>query len=131
MMAKELAQDKLAAHLEKAAWFKDAFSKLDLHQLNVKKPSVPPPEGLLDLDRERLIKRIHKHHMNQTTTTMGSPLTKTGNMVLVNMANAYNEDSASSSDEEGWHAHSDQGVDETSPTSSAEEGQDECAAKCR
>jgi hypothetical protein len=50
------------------------------------------------------------------------------NMELVNMANLDNEDSASSSNEEGLHAHSNQGVGETSPASGAEEGQDECTA---
>jgi hypothetical protein len=40
--AKELAQDKLTADLEKAAWFKDAFSNLDLNQSKDKKP---PAQG--------------------------------------------------------------------------------------
>jgi hypothetical protein len=43
IMAKELAQDKSTPELEKAAWFKDAFSNLDLNQSKGKKPPAPPP----------------------------------------------------------------------------------------
>jgi hypothetical protein len=126
--AKELAQYKSTADLKKAAWFKDAFFDLDLNQSKVKKPSALPPEALFDLDGERFIKTIHECHMNQTTTTAGSPPPKTDNMELVNMANLDDEDSTSLSNEKGLHAHSNQGVDETSPASSAEEGQDEHTA---
>ena len=44
------------------------------------------------------------------------------------MTDLEDEDSASSSDDEGLHMHSNQGVDGTFPTSSAEEDQDESAA---
>ncbi len=44
------------------------------------------------------------------------------------MADSDNEDSASSSDDEGSHKHPNQGVDGSSPASSAEEGQEVCAA---
>ncbi len=87
MTAKELAQDKSTADLKKTTWFKDAFSNLDLNQSKVKKPPAPLPEALFDLGGEWSIKRIHKHHMNQTTTTAWSPPPKTGSMELVNMAN--------------------------------------------
>jgi hypothetical protein len=127
--AKELAQDKTIADLEKAAWFKDAFFDLNLKQSSkgTKQP-VPPPEALFDLDGERSIKTIHKCHMHQTTTTTGSPPLKKGTRELVNMTDSEDEDSASSSDDEGSHVHSNQGVDGTSPTSSAEEDQDEGVA---
>ncbi len=46
-MEKELAQDKTIADLEKAAWFKDAFSDLDLNQSSkgMKQPAPPPEPG--------------------------------------------------------------------------------------
>jgi hypothetical protein len=47
------------------------------------------------------------------------------------MTDSEDEDSASSSDDEGLHTHSNQGVDGTSPASSAEEDQDEHAADGR
>ena len=40
-MVKELAQDKTTADLEKAAWFKDAFSDMGLDQS--KKAKQPAP----------------------------------------------------------------------------------------
>jgi hypothetical protein len=83
------------------------------------------------LDGERSIKTIHKRHMHQTTTTTGSPPPKKGTRELVDMNDLEDEDSASSSDDKGSHAHSNQGVDGTSPTSSAEEDQDEHAADGR
>ena len=44
------------------------------------------------------------------------------------MTDLEDKDFASSSDDEGSHTHSNQGVDGTSPASSAEEDQDERAA---
>jgi hypothetical protein len=130
--AKELAQGKTIADLEKAAWFKDAFSDLDLNQSSKEtKQPAPPLEALFDLDDERLIKTIHKCHMHRTTTTMGSPPPKKGTRELGNMTDLEDEDSASSSDDEGSHAHSNHGVDGTSPASSAEEDQDEHVANGR
>ena len=59
---------------------------------------------------------------------MGSPPPKKGTRELVDMADLDDEDSASSSDNKGLHKHSNQGVDGSSPASSAEEGQEVCAA---
>jgi hypothetical protein len=122
--AKELAQDKTTADLEKAAWFKDAFSGLDLDKSKGTKQPATPLETLFDLDGERLIKTIHERHMHRTTTTTGSPPPKKGTRELVDMADSDDEDSASSSNDEGSHEHSNQGVDGSSPASSAEEGQE-------
>jgi hypothetical protein len=47
------------------------------------------------------------------------------------MADLDDEDSASSSDNKGLHKHSNQGVDGSSPASSAEEGQEEHAVDGR
>jgi hypothetical protein len=120
--AKELAQDKTTADLEKAAWFKDAFSGLDLDKSKGTKQPAPPPKALFDLDGEGSIKTIHECHMHQSTTTTESPPPKKGTRELVDMADLDDEDSASSSDDERSHKHSNQGVDKSSPTSSAEEG---------
>jgi hypothetical protein len=129
---KELAQDKTIADLEKAAWFKDAFSDLNLNQsLKGMKQPAPPPEALFDLDGERPIKTIHERHMHRTTTTTESPPPKKGTRELVDMTDLEDKDFASSSDDEGSHAHSNQGVDGTSPASSAKEDQDEHAANDR
>ncbi len=130
-MAKELAQDKTTADLEKATWFKDAFSGLDLDKSKGTKQPVPPLEALFDLDGERSIKTIHKHHMYWTTTTTESPPPKKGTRELVDMADLDDEDSASSSDDKGSREHSNQGVDGSSPAFSAEEGQEVRAADCK
>ncbi len=66
--------------------------------------------------------------MHQTTTTTGIPPPKKGTRELVDMTDSEDEDSASSSDDKRSHAHSNQGVDGTSPASSAKEDQDERAA---
>jgi hypothetical protein len=62
--AKELAQEKMAADLEKAAWFKDAFSGLDLEKSKGTKQPMPPLEALFNLDGKQSIKTIHEHHMH-------------------------------------------------------------------
>ncbi len=126
--AKELALDKTTADLEEAAWFKDAFSALDIDKSKGTRQPAPPPEALFDLDGKWSIKTIHEHHMHRITTTTGSPPPKKGTRELVDMAGLDNEDSASSPDDEGLHEHSNQGVDGSSSTSSAEEGQEEHAA---
>ncbi len=63
--AKELAQDKTITGLKKAAWFKDAFSDLNLNQSSkgTKQPA-PPPEALFHLDGEWSIQTIHERHMH-------------------------------------------------------------------
>jgi hypothetical protein len=63
-MAKELAQDKTTADLEKAAWLKDAFSGLDLDKSRGKKQPAPPLEALINLDGEQSIKTIHERQMH-------------------------------------------------------------------
>jgi hypothetical protein len=63
-MAKELAQEKTTTDLEKAAWFKDAFSGLDLDKSKGTKQPASPPEAFFDLDGELSIKTIHEHHIH-------------------------------------------------------------------
>jgi hypothetical protein len=99
-MAKKLAQDKTTADLEKATWFKDAFSGLDLDKNKGIKQPAPPPKALFNLDGKWLIKTIHERHMHWTTTTTGSPPLKKGTRELVDMADLDDEDSASSSDDD-------------------------------
>jgi hypothetical protein len=64
--------------------------------------------------------------MKHPTTKIPPPAK--GNNKFVDLADTDGEDSASSSDDDGPHFHISQGVDDASPTSSDEEGENERAA---
>jgi hypothetical protein len=72
---------------------------------------------------------IHECHMAKAT--MGSPPTQQKgkkNEAAVEVDSSDDKDSASSSSNAGPRDQTAEGVDETSPTSSAEDGQDESVA---
>jgi hypothetical protein len=123
-MAKESA--RTAADLMNSSWFKDTFSDLDIKKSKGKKQPVPPLEALFNLDGYRLVTAIHEHHMKQPTTK-SLPLAK-GNNEFAGLVDTDSEDFASSPDDDRPHVHISQGVDDASPTSSDEEGENERAA---
>jgi hypothetical protein len=125
--AKDLAQERTTADLMNASWFKNAFSELDLDKSKGKKQQAPPPEALFDLDGEWLVTTIHKHHVQQTTTT-GPPCPAKDSNKFVDLADTDGDDSAFSPDDNGPHVHISQGVDGASPSSSDEKGENEHAA---
>jgi hypothetical protein len=125
-MAKELAQKRMTADLMNASWFKDAFSDLDIDKSKGKKQPALPSEALFDLDGDRSVTTIHYCHMKQCT--MKSPPPEKGNNKFVDLADTDCEDSAFSPDDDGPHVQISQGVDDASPPSSDEEGENECAA---
>jgi hypothetical protein len=123
--AKKLAQERTTADLMNASWFKDTFSDLNINKSKGKKQPASPLEALFDLDGDRLVTTIHERHMKQPT--MKSPPPAKGNNKFVDLADTDSEDSTSSPDDNGLHVHISQGLDDESPTSSDEEGENERA----
>jgi hypothetical protein len=129
MTQKEKTQEKTDLDLENAPWFKDAFSGLDLESGQGKKQQAPPPEAHFDLDGERLVKTIHICHLAKATT--GSPPPKQKGKKhddTIVVESSEDEDSASLPSKAVSREQIAKGVDAISPTSSAEDGQDESAA---
>jgi hypothetical protein len=132
MTQKEKVQEKTNLNLENAPWFKDAFSRLDLESGPGNKQQAPPPEALFDLDDKRSVKTIHERHVAEATR--GSPPPKRKgkkNEDAIMVDSSENKDSASLPSNAGPHDQTAEGVDDTSPTSSAEDGQDESATNSR
>ncbi len=93
------------------------------------KQQAPPPEALFNLDSKRSVKTIHECHVAKATT--GSPPSKQKgkkNEDATVVDSSEDEDSASLPSDAGPCDQTTEGVDDTSPTSSAEDGQDESAA---
>ncbi len=127
---KEKEQNKTDLDLENAPWFKNAFEGLDLESGPAgNKQQAPPPKALFNLDGKRLVKTIHERHIAKATTGSPPPQQKgEKNEAAIEVDSSDDEDSASSSSNAGPRDQTAEGVDETSPTSSAEDGQDESAA---
>jgi hypothetical protein len=129
MTKKEKAQEKTNLDLENAPWFKNALSGLDLESGPGKKQQAPPPEALFNLDGKRSVKTIHECHIAKAT--MGSPPPKQKgkkNEDAIEVGSSEDEDSASLPSNARSCDQIAKGVDDTSPTSSAEDGQDESTA---
>ncbi len=126
---KEKAQEKTDLDLKNAPWFKDAFSGLDLESGTGKKQQASPPEALFNLDGKRLVKTIHKHPVAKATTGSLPPKQKSKkNEDSIEVDSSEDKDSASLPSNVRSRDQTTEGVDDTSPTSSAEDGQDESAA---
>ncbi len=93
------------------------------------KQQAPPPEALFDLDSKRLVKTIHERHVAKATTGSLPPKQKgKKNEDAIVVDSSEDKDSASLPSNTGPRDQTAKGVDDTSPTSSAEDGQDESAA---
>jgi hypothetical protein len=115
--SRESAENHNLAELKKAAWYKDAFEDLGA----VKQGSLKPPlKSLFNLDEDHSIKTIHLGNNNWLApATSGLPLPqKKLNSKVINLASS-DEDSASSSSEEGSHSAATNG-DFYDPSSSVE-----------
>jgi hypothetical protein len=121
----KLKQDKSALDPQTTSWYRDAFADLALNEGN-KKKLAPPPESLfncLDLDGTCSIGTIHKHHMRAKQPGSPPPRTR-GKQGLANIHSVNSdEDSASLSSSKGSHSETTDGVEDSSPTSSAEAGE--------
>ncbi len=129
---KEKVQEKTDLDLENAPWFKDASSGLDLELEPGNKQQAPPPEALFNLDGKRLVKTIQKRHVAKAM--MGSlPPKQKGkkNEDAIMVDSSEDEDFASLPSNAGLRDQTAKGVDDTSPTSSAKDGQDKSAANGR
>jgi hypothetical protein len=128
MTQKEKAQEKINLDLENAPWFKNAFSGLDLESELGNKQQAPPPKALFNLDGKRLVKTIHECHVAKATTGIPPPKQKgKKNEDAIMVDSSEDKDSASLPSNTGPRDQTAEGVDNTSPTSSAEDGQDESA----
>ncbi len=110
-------------HLKDWTWNRGRWATSNKH---------PPPEALFDLDGKRSVKTIHERHIAKAT--MGSPPPQQKgkkNEAAVEVDSSEDEDSASLSSNTGPCNQTAKGADETSPTSSAEDSQDESAANGR
>jgi hypothetical protein len=127
---KEKEQNKTDLDLENAPWFKNTFEGLDLKSgLAGNKQQAPPPKALFNLDSNRSVKTIHECHIAKATTGSPPPQQKgKKNEAAIEVDSSDAEDSASLSSNAGPRDQIAEGVDETSPTSSAEDGQDESVA---
>jgi hypothetical protein len=128
---KEKEQNKTDLDLENAPWFKNAFEGLDLEWglAGNKQHAPPPPKALFDLDGKRSVKTIHERHIAKATTGSPPPQQKgKKNEAAIEVDSSDDKDSASLSSNAGPRDQTAVGVDETSLTSSAEDGQDESTA---
>jgi hypothetical protein len=116
----EEAEDKNRVVLETASWFKDAFADLGSTIDGKSKKPAPPPESLFNLEEDRSVKTVHhRHKVVQEATTAGNTPPRKGKHEIVELASS-DEDSASSSSQDGPCA-ADAVGDVDSPTSSAED----------
>ena len=116
----EEAEDKNRVVLETASWFKDAFADLSSTIDGKSKKPAPPPESLFNLEEDRSVKTVHHRHEEvQEATTAGNTPPRKGKNEIVELASS-DEDSASSSSQDGPCA-TDAVGDVDSPTSSAED----------
>jgi hypothetical protein len=109
---------KNLAELEKASWYKNAFE--DIGTVKRSNPN-PPPELLFNLDEDRSIKTIHLRNEARLSLKEGGsqPLQKKLIDKVVQPMSS-DEESASSSRNEGLRSAAANGV-EYSPSSSAED----------
>ena len=85
----------------------------------MKKPA-PPPESLFNLEEDQSVKTVHhRQEVEQEATTTGNTPSRKGKNEIVELASS-DEDSASSSSQDGLRA-ADAVGDGDSPTSSAED----------
>ena len=116
----EKAEEKNHVVLETASWFKDAFTDLGSTIDGKSKKPAPPPESLFNLEDDRSVKTVHHHHeVEQEAITAGNTPPRKGKNKIVELASS-DEDSASSSSQDGLRA-ADAVGDGDSPTSSAED----------
>jgi hypothetical protein len=126
---KEKVKEKTNLDLENAPWFKDAFSGLDLELGPGNKQQAPPPEALFNLDGKRSVKTIHECHVAKAMTRSPPPKQKgKKNEDAIVVDSSEDEDTASLPSNAGLRNRTAKGVDDTSPTSSAEDSQDESMA---
>jgi hypothetical protein len=127
---KEREQSKTDLDLENAPWFKNAFEGLDLESGPAgNKQQAPPPEALFNLDGDRSVKTIHERHIAKAMTGSPPPRKKGNkNEAAIEVDSSDDEDSASSLSDAGPRDQTAEGVVETSPTSSDEDGQNESVA---
>jgi hypothetical protein len=124
---REFADNQNLADLERAAWYKNAFDDLSPAKQGGPKFPAPPPESLFNLDKDCSIKTIHLHNDNRLPSAGGTPPPqKKSNTEVVKLANS-DEDSASSSIDEGLRSAA-TNADEYAPSSSAEDNSQAPAA---
>jgi hypothetical protein len=116
----EEAENKNRVVLEMASWFKDAFADLGSTIDGKSKKPASPTKSLFNLEEDWLVKTVHNRHEEvQEATIAGNTPPRKGENEIVKLASS-DEDSASSSSQDGPRA-ADAVGDEDSPTSSAED----------
>ncbi len=120
-----IKKDQMA--LESASWFRNAFKALGIIGED-KRRQAPPPEQLFDINSSSSVGTIHEKHMEIQKTSNFPPTRKKGGKVSGQTGVIYldsddsDEDSASSSGDDGSRTQATGRVEEVSPVSSEEAG---------